>query len=399
MAQGQTETISLIAAGDLCMTAPWNIPLGAQAEQDLFSDLRPLLDGADIRLVNLENPLLDNGMPIPKSGPNLKGPESGVSLLLAVQADLAILANNHIGDFGSEGVMRTLEILQRAGVAAVGAGANEDEAARPWITERKGRRIAVLAVAENEFGTATASAPGSNGYEARRMAISIAATRNLADDVVVVMHGGNELNPVPSPLVVDRYRTFVDAGADAVIGMHPHCPQGFEVYDGKPIFYSCGNFLFGYPGHGSPLESWYYGYLPRIEFGGPQPDFTVHPYCFSSDGRHITLLAGSQLERFMAYLSRISAVIADPIELQKHYEGWCILEGGKRLHGLMHSGRPVETGHPGAVTDLDTLILRNILTCEAHNDLAKTYIRIVCDGRYETCRHYVPMVKNRQQIT
>ncbi|MDW7657580.1 MAG: CapA family protein [Bacillota bacterium] len=392
-----SHTVSMIAAGDLCTMAPLDALIGTDAEAMIFSDIRPLIDSTDISLVNLENPLIDGGTPIAKAGPNLKGAEAGVSLIRAAGFNCAILANNHIGDFGSEGVMRTLEVLKGAGVETVGAGANLSEAAIPWIAERNGMRVAVLATAENEFGGASDSTPGSNGYQASRIIGAIFAARQKTDYVVIVMHGGNELNPVPSPVVVDRYRSFIDAGADSVIGMHPHCPQGFEVYRGKPIFYSCGNYLFGYPGQGSPLSSWYYGYLPRIVFDGPQTSLSVHPYRFSPEGDKITLLTGAEKDRFLNYLDRISAVIADPQELQKHYEGWCVLEGGKLIHGLLHEGKPIDPG-TGPITDKPTLIMRNILTCEAHNHLASTYMRMVCDGRLETCRQYIQDVKDRQQI-
>lgn len=390
------NTISIMAAGDLCTMAPLDALIKSGTADALFSEVRPLLDRSDISLVNLENPLIDGGVPIPKSGPNLKGSEAGAGLIGTVGFNCAILANNHIGDFGTEGVMRTLEVLKNAGIGTVGAGANISEAAAPWIADHNGIRVAVLATAENEFGGATESSPGSNGYQDRRICNAISTARRKADYVVIVMHGGNELNPVPSPVVVDRYRAFIDAGADTVIGMHPHCPQGYEVYRGKPIFYSCGNFLFGYPGQGSPLDSWYYGYLPRIVLGGPQPDFVVHPYRFSDDGK-ITLLQGREKDRLLDYLDRISRVIGDQQELHKHYEGWCVLEGGKLVHGLLHEGKPVD---PGTVPVIDkpTLIMRNILTCESHNHLVKTYLQLLCDGRLETCRKYVPAVKDRQQV-
>jgi poly-gamma-glutamate synthesis protein (capsule biosynthesis protein) len=377
--------------------APLDALIGTGVEGMIFADILPLLGRTDIRLVNLENPLIDGGLPIPKSGPNLRGSEAGASLIRAAGFNCAVLANNHIGDYGSEGVMRTLEVLKNAGIVTVGAGANLSEAGLPWIAEHHGKRVAVLATAENEFGGATDSTPGSNGYQARRVCSAITAARQKADYVVIIMHGGNELNPVPSPATVDRYRTFIDTGADTVIGMHPHCPQGFEVYRGKPIFYSCGNFLFGYPGQGTPLDSWYYGYLPRIVFEGQLTSFSVHPYRFSPDGDKVTLLCGAGQDRFLNYLDRISAVIADPQELQKHYEGWCVLEGGKLIHGLLHDGKPVSPDTSPAI-DKPTLIMRNILTCEAHNHLVSSYMKMLCDGRLEACRKYVPAVKDRQQI-
>ena len=192
-------------------------------------------------------------------------------------------------------------------------------------------------------------------------------------------------------MVVDRFRTLVDAGADAVIGMHPHCPQGYEHYRGKPIVYSTGNFLFGNARISDPRSSWYYGYLPLIVFGGVQPQLTVIPYRFSQNLTEITVLAGKEKAAMMDYLHRLSAFLADPAALQRHYESWCVLMG-RDLARWLHYDPDADP------LTLPSLALRNLYTCEAHNDLMKTYLKILCDGRLEECARGIPQIRELQQM-
>lgn len=164
----------------------------------------------------------------------------------ALGVDAVGLANNHFGDFGEAGMRSTWECLRENGIAWVGAGETLDDAYRALRFEKDGIRVAVVAACENEFGTATATTPGSAGYAPLRLADRIAEEKKTAEYVVVYFHGGNENNPFPSPKKNDWYRLWTRLGADAVIAMHTHCPQGHEIYEGKPIVYSMGEFLFSH---------------------------------------------------------------------------------------------------------------------------------------------------------
>jgi hypothetical protein len=138
----------------------------------------------------------------------------------------------------------TLALLDENKILHAGAGANVNEAYQALRLEKDGISVAIISVCENEFGMATETTYGSAGYEPRLLLKQIKEEKKRADFVVVVFHGGNEFNPLPSPDTVARYRLVCDMGADAVIGGHTHCPQGYEYYGGKPIVYSLGNLLF-----------------------------------------------------------------------------------------------------------------------------------------------------------
>jgi poly-gamma-glutamate synthesis protein (capsule biosynthesis protein) len=161
--------------------------------------------------------------------------------------DALALANNHSGDYGREAFAEMLGLLKTAGLGYFGGGHTLKEAHSPLIIERRGLRIALLGY--NEFMPrsfeADADAPGSAWSEDEQVVADIRAARSLhhADLVIPIMHWGWENEPVANARQHQLARLMVDAGADAVIGGHPHVTQDIEHYRGKPIVYSVGNFV------------------------------------------------------------------------------------------------------------------------------------------------------------
>ena len=153
--------------------------------------VKPVFDGADFRMVNLENVLYDSTAgEIIKSGPALRSSRHCVAFLKALGVDAVGLANNHFGDFGEAGMRSTWECLRENGIAWAGAGETLDDAYRALRFEKDGIRVAVIAACENEFGTATVTTPGSAGYAPLRLprkrkqrnmwwCTSMAATRTI----------------------------------------------------------------------------------------------------------------------------------------------------------------------------------------------------------------------------
>jgi poly-gamma-glutamate synthesis protein (capsule biosynthesis protein) len=157
------------------------------------------------------------------------------------------LANNHSGDYGPVAFADMLKRLRQAGVGMYGGGDNLAQAHQPFIIEKKGVRIAVLGF--NEFQPRSFEAdhdrPGIAWSEDEQVLRDIAWARGpgRADVVITVMHWGWE-DPLANHRQRQLARLMIDAGVDAVIGGHPHLVQDSEVYQGKPIFYSLGNFVF-----------------------------------------------------------------------------------------------------------------------------------------------------------
>ncbi len=391
-----TATMKLVFAGDLCLRQISD-KIDLESSRQILASIQPFLQQADCRIVNLENPLTEETDKIFKSGPNLKGDRENVAFLEAGRFDCAILANNHLGDYGLKGVTDTLEVLDQHGIGHTGGGRSLDESYLPWFAESQGLRAAVIAVAENEYGGAAHNKPGMAGLRMGKLAETIEKAREKADFVVVVVHGGNEYNPLPSPGVVERYRLITRLGADAVIGMHPHCPQGWEHYQGKPIIYSTGNFLFYHEQNQNPQSSWYYGYLPVLtcQIGKPV-GLEIVPYRFDPACTRIEPFSGTKKATMMTYLERISELFQDEQRREDFFRAWCVRHGSQNAVKLVYKAEYLED--PSWRTVWDFLVVRNLLTCEAHHEVMATLMRVIEEGQVEKYRELGDEVVQLQQM-
>jgi poly-gamma-glutamate synthesis protein (capsule biosynthesis protein) len=238
-----SPTVSLVFAGDSVPDSDAG-ELIAQGG-DPFASFASYFADADIHITNLECVVATQGNAGDKMFTFRAHPR--VIPVLQRHFDAVTLANNHSGDFGPEAFAEMLNLLQSAGLAQVGGGMNLRQAHTPLIFERKGLRIAVLSY--NEFQPRSFEAnhnlPGTAWSEDERVVADIRAARRVhrADLVIPIMHWGWENEPVANARQRQLARRMVRAGADAVIGGHPHVTQDIEHYRGKPIVYSVGNFI------------------------------------------------------------------------------------------------------------------------------------------------------------
>jgi poly-gamma-glutamate synthesis protein (capsule biosynthesis protein) len=222
-----------------------------------FEKVRPVTTRADLFVVNLECPFTDRGEKVPKNF-NFRARPELVAALVAGGVDVASLANNHLVDYGPEGLFDTINVLDTHGIAHFGAGRTLQEARAPAIVERKGIRVAFLGYfflgdrnIEPKEVIATAAQPGVAGHfndlsvMLEMVETDVRAAKQQADHVIPFFHWGREGKGTPEPYQPQLARRAIDAGASAVIGSHPHVLQGVEVYRGAPIVYSLGNFVFG----------------------------------------------------------------------------------------------------------------------------------------------------------
>ena len=158
--------------------------------------------------------------------------------------DVAGIANNHLRDFRDEGVLQTMENLTRAGITHAGGGKTMSEAEQMLITEVNGLKVGLWMLAEKEQNLATDRRPGTPFFNPDVNVQRISQLRKEVDFLVIVVHAGHEFASVPPPRIRRSYRAFIDAGADLVVGHHPHVPQGIEPYGAGWIAYSLGNLIF-----------------------------------------------------------------------------------------------------------------------------------------------------------
>jgi poly-gamma-glutamate synthesis protein (capsule biosynthesis protein) len=240
--------VSVVIAGDIMLEGGPDRAI--RRGQDPFAGVAHLFKNADIRLGNLECVVATVGSVEPEKPNTFRVHPRGLKYVRR-HFDAVGLANNHSGDFGPKAFTQMLGLLKQSGVGYYGGGHNLKEAHQPLLMERHGIRIAFLGY--NEFQPRNFEADhdraGVAWSEDEQVVRDIVDARRVwkADVVIPVMHWGWE-ESIANARQRELARLMVDAGADAVIGGHPHRVQDTEQYKGKPIFYSLGNFVFeGFP--------------------------------------------------------------------------------------------------------------------------------------------------------
>ncbi|GAB3242137.1 CapA family protein [Chitinimonas naiadis] len=252
----QADTVRLLFAGDLMLDDGPGHTIAAGG--DPLAHFAAQLQDADYRIGNLECPVATTGKALDNKIYTFRAKPAVLDILKG-RFDAVAVANNHSGDYGKEAFLETLTHLDRAGLAHFGGGRNLTEAHKPLWLERKGLRIALLSY--NEFKPrsfeAGASQPGIAWSEDSHVVRDIQAARAAGADLVIpFMHWGWEREPEPSGRQRQLARLMIDAGADAVVGGHPHVTQGADLYRGKPIIWSLGNFVFDGFGEGPARLGW-----------------------------------------------------------------------------------------------------------------------------------------------
>ncbi len=246
LSQKSDSTIHLMFAGDVTLANHFERHVG----YDLSYPFKYLgwFGQADITMVNLENPLTRRGEPVEKLFTFRTKPEY-VHILQAGGIDIVTLANNHIYDFGPDGLYDTIRILDKVNIKHVGAGINLESARKAVIFEKKGIRLAYLAYyglgRHSDSHPATVDSAGTAMRSLDYIREDIARIRDSVDVVIINFHWGIEKQNYPGNDQIFFAHAVIDAGADFIIGHHPHVLQGIENYKGKLIAYSLGNFIFG----------------------------------------------------------------------------------------------------------------------------------------------------------
>ena len=392
--------MKILFASDLSFNYFSEFP-GRQAAKNAFAKTAEYFRKADFSVVNLENILgnKEDHTPISKSGPNLMSAEDFIEYIDVLSPSAVGLANNHTLDFGPQPMFRTMDLLKEHGYQVFGAGKNIDEAYTPVIFEKGDTRVAIFAVCENEFGVADYELAGTAGYSLGRVKRAIKNARAAGLLPIIYFHGGNECNPFPSPEKVEMYRNFVDMGACAVIAMHTHCPQGYEIYEDAPIVYSMGNFFFPQPGLMHTLmPSWSVGYMSVLNIENGKITLGIIPYKFD-DATH-RILSGEELEYINGYLDHITAPIHDEKRLRSLFDSWCMITGIGKLHYMNAVDEfrnewvdDFKKNHTGDLTRI-----KNVFCCEAHNELMRNSFNIIYNDKMDEAASGINYIHNLQQL-
>lgn len=312
---------------DTTITIAGDIYLGRGVEEIAVKNSTALFDpsvqkifkSSDFNILNLESPITNcnNRHRILKTGPHLKASSETLKALDDININLVTLANNHIYDYGNEGLTDTFKHLEKANIDFTGAGVDLRSAQKTYYQQIGDFSIAVINFAENEWNSATDHSGGSNPLDIINNTTSIQQAKANADFTIVIVHGGHENYQYPSPRMVKQYRYFADQGADAVICHHAHRTSGYEVYNNVPIFYGIGNFLFN---SNQNLPGWHNGLIVKLTLHKSKSvKWEIFPYQQCMNKISVELLEGEALNSMNNEIENINQVINNPDELNKAF--------------------------------------------------------------------------------
>ncbi len=367
----QKNSINIIIAGDFYIS-------DQHYQKNLIdSEIQKIFHKADYRILNLEAPLTRDieGNKILKTGPSLRmHPDNALSFLKQLKVDSVTLSNNHILDYGNTGLLDTLDNLTKSNIIFVGAGKNINEAVKPLILEKKGFSIALLNFAENEWTIADENNMGASPLDIIDNISQIKTLKKRYDKVICIIHGGNEHYNLPNPQMQKQYRFYIDNGADAIIGHHPHCIGGYEIYNNCPIIYSLGNFIFTM---NSKFDGWYKGLLTYLKIQKNKPiNFEFYPIKQEKDSYNLTIQEGNDAQETIEFVESLNKIIKSSDKISKHWDEFIKQKKNDYINALSvknaFDNRTIRKliqitglGQTLGVNYSKTLL--NLLRCEAHH--------------------------------
>lgn len=323
--------------------------------QTLFGDVCELVKNADRTVVNFECALTTVEKGIKKFGPCFKADPKCAHSLKKLGVTDVMLSNNHVFDFGIQGLRDTMMNLDQAGLPYTGIGENDTDSRKPYIIEHEKKKIGFINVCEHEYSYALPDRVGANPFDPFLTMQDIRALRKDVDYVIVLYHGGKENCRYPSPRLRRLCQEMVLCGADVVVAQHSHCIGCYEKYEGGHIVYGQGNFNFCWE---NVPETWDTSLLIQLEIEN-QIKIDFIPLITKDNG--IDVAKDKEADEILQAFSQRN----NELQNGKWLDGWhafCVSmqEIYKRaLQGLCMPETKEETAQ----------LFAHYLDCEAHTDV------------------------------
>ncbi len=366
--------MKVLVAGDLCPHGRNFLMIEENRYSEIWNEVPNIVDNHDYCILNFECPIVEHkAKPIEKCGPNLKCTPKAVDAIKYAGFNGVTLANNHLYDYGDTGVQDTINALNESGLDYVGGGLNLQMASKVLYKELDGGTLGIINCCEHEFSIATETTGGANPLNIVNQVRAIMEAKSKADFVLVIVHGGAEHFQLPSPRMKETYQFFIEMGADAVINHHQHCYSGYEIYQGKPIFYGLGNLMFDWEGRRNGI--WNEGFMVSIEFlKTGNPSFKIYPYTQCDKTPTIVLHNNAAKANFEKRLQELCDIITDDQKLFSQNEKW-MQKGGRFYMSIFqpYRGKIMNSLYMrGILKSLVPNIMKNrirdYIECESHRD-------------------------------
>jgi poly-gamma-glutamate capsule biosynthesis protein CapA/YwtB (metallophosphatase superfamily) len=313
------DEIVINAVGDVMLAGRWAANIRRAGYDSPFRAVAAELKAGDITIANLESPIASGGSEYTGKKFRFRAEPEVAAALKRSGINLVTLANNHSMDFGGQALVETMENLERAGIAWIGAGENLVEARKMALYSIKDKKIAFLGYSLTqpvEF-FAGRNRPGTAPGIEKIFVEDISRARQEADYVIVSFHWGTEGKSGVQSYQQAAARKAIDAGADVIIGHHPHVLRGIERYKSGIVFYSLGNFAFA--SKGRTADS---GIMVRLHFSQGKREAELLPLdvLHRRVGFQPQPVSGKQAAVIMEHLNILSAPLKTRIEIRDgHY--------------------------------------------------------------------------------
>ncbi|MBQ3506108.1 MAG: CapA family protein [Clostridia bacterium] len=327
-------------------------------DEFLFSDVKNVFLSADRTIVNLECALTEADNPIRKIGPNLKASPKSVNTFKKLGVTDCALSNNHVFDFGIQGLRDTMQTLDGAGIGYTGVGENDVDSRKIYYMEHDGKKAAIVNVCEHEYSYALPDRIGANPFDPFRTMQDVRKAKESADCVIVMYHGGKELSRYPSPRLVELCRAMVDCGADVVLTQHSHCIGCYEQYNGGHILYGQGNCHFAKE---NADEMWNTALIVEVEI---KKTVLVKFYPIEMSGIQMKLAKGARFFEIMNDFNKRNIDLASG-EWRKGWHEFCVNNQSRYVNALERFGGGADERECEGFVET----FAHFLDCEAHTDV------------------------------
>ncbi|MGF1788925.1 CapA family protein [Photobacterium swingsii] len=349
-----------------------------------LSAVKHIFNTHDFCFTNIEAPVTYSEGRTIKNGPNLKIEPDDVQPLLDIGVNIIGLANNHIMDYGVKGLEDTLDFFKSQSITTIGCGRNLESALSIKYFDKDGIKIALIALAENEFGIAGIETPGIAPLEVHHNYYQIKEAKENADVVIVTMHAGNEHYPLPRPNLRKLCHLYIDMGVDVIVNHHNHITSAFEKYNGSYIYYGMGNFLFNTD---NKSEAWNEGFfvsltIERIMSREIKITSDIYPYQqkFNSG---VVLLKDSKLDNFKKKINNLNDCLTCSELFNSRWKDFCSSNRDRYIFSAFFPYKFKGLGKIESIFKLSRLILNsrakpvalNMIECQSHHEVLVSILK------------------------
>ncbi len=366
--------IRIVVLGDICPA--WGFPeqFATGEAENVFHDIMPLLQSADIAVANMEAPVTDTNQKLRKNSVNLKAKPTDIAVLKSSGIDGLALANNHILDYGTQGLSDTINSIEQNDMFYYGlSDANNRNSVH--ISDINGYRIGFLAFAEQEFNCAVDYGCGAALWDDLDSPLIIREAKSKCDYLIVQYHGGIEHYVYPSPYLQKKCRAMADAGADFITCQHSHCIGTHEKWHDSEILYGQGNCIFGF----GKTKGWNEGLIAEITIDA-ETRVDYIPIKAHSDGEYLATEDGAA--EILRAFEENSNNIVDPLFIKTKWDDFCKNHSSEYLPMAFARGRvfsKVNRVTKGKLIKIFTNIssrrnAMNLIRCDAHREVLQTVL-------------------------